>query len=105
MYTQKKTIRLFDVMNTQRVYIDFLHVIEKQTFVFINTYELLIDAASATMNFEIQLFVVIEKFRHHMRLRKTKKKKIFAFNSAFAVDENNKSNENNKLKFSRNTSF
>ena len=92
-------------MNIQRVYIDFLHVIEKQTFVFINTYELLIDAASIIMNFEIQLFIIIEKFRHHMRLRKTRKKKIFAFNSVFAADENNKSNKNKKLKFNKNTSF
>ena len=105
MYTQEKAIRLSDVMNTQRAYIDFLHVIERQTFVFINTYELFIDATSTTMNFKVQLFIVIEKFRHHMRLRKARRKKTFAFNSTFAADEDNKSNENNKLKFSRNTSF
>ena len=75
MYMQRKTIRLSNIMNIQQVYIDFLHAIEKQTFAFINTYELLINAASATMNYETQLFVVIKKFRHHMRLKKTRKKK------------------------------
>ena len=92
-------------MDTQRAYIDFLHAIEGQASVFISTYELLIDAASATINYEIQLFVVIEKFRHHMRLKKARKKKAFVFNSTFVADESNKSNESNKSKFDRNTSF
>ena len=103
MYTQGKKIRLTDVMNIQRAYTDFLHVIEKHAFFFINMYELFIDAASATMNYEAQLFIVIEKFRHHMRLKKARKKKAFAFNSAFAADENNK--KSNKSKFDRNTLF
>ena len=55
------------------------------------------------MNYEIQFFIIIEKFRHHIRLRKMKKKKTFAFNSAFAIDKNNK--KSNKLKFNKNTSF
>ena len=105
MYIQRKTIRLSDIMNIQRAYIDFLHIIEKQIFIFINTYKLFINATSATMNFEIQIFIVIEKFRHHMRLKKTRKKKTFAFNSAFAVDENNKLNKSNKSKFNKNTLF
>ena len=75
MYMQEKTIRLFDVMNTQQVYIDFLHVIKEHALVFINTYELFIDATSATMNYKIQLFIIIEKFRHHIRLKKMKKKR------------------------------
>ena len=96
MYTQEKKIRLINVMNTQHVYTNFLHVIEKQTFFFINTYELFIDATSIMMNYKVQFFIVIEKFRHHMRLKKTKKKKTFAFNSTFAVDENNKKTTNRK---------
>ena len=52
-----------------------------------------------------------------MRLKKTRKKKTFAFNLAFTVDKdnklnknkksnrNNKLNKNNKSKFSKNTSF
>ena len=103
MYTRRKKIRLTDVMNTQRVYTNFLHIIEKHAFFFINTYELLIDATLTTMNYEAQLFIVIEKFHHHMRLKKARKKKTFAFNSTFAVDKNNK--ESNKSKFDRNTSF
>ena len=47
----------------------------------------------------MQLFVIIEKFRHHMRLKKMRKEKIFAFNLAFAVDESNKS------KFDKNILF
>ena len=91
-------------MNIQRIYINFLHVIERQASVFINIYELFINAASATINYKIQIFIIIEKFYHHMRLKKTRKK-IFAFNSIFAIDENNQSNENNKSKFDRNISF
>ena len=90
-------------MNTQRVYTDFLHIIKKQTFFFINTYELLIDAALTMMNYEVQFFIVIEKFRHHMRLKEMKKKKTFAFNSTFVINENNK--KNNKSKFDKNTLF
>ena len=51
------------------------------------------------MNYKVQLFVVIEKFRHQFRLKKTRKKKTFVFNSVFAADESNKS------KFDRNTLF
>ena len=90
-------------MNIQRAYTNFLHVIKKQTFVFINTYKLLINAALTMMNYKTQFFIVIKKFRHHMRLKKIRKKKTFAFNSTFAVDENNK--KNNKSKFNRNTLF
>ena len=49
-YTQEKTIRLSDIMNIQQVYINFLHVIKRQTFVFISIYELFIDATSTTIN-------------------------------------------------------
>ena len=62
-------------------------------------YELFVDAASATMNYKAQFFVVIKKFRHYIHLKKMRKKKIFAFNLAFAVDESNQS------KFDKNISF
>ena len=80
-------------MNLKRVYKNFLHVIEKLTSAFAEIYNAIIDIIVSTTNNETQLFIVIEKFRHNIRLKKTKKEKAFACSSAFAVDENKKSNK------------
>ena len=94
-------------MNSKRVYKDFLHTIERLTSTFAEMYDAIIDVIISTTNYETQLFIVIEKFRHNIRLKKTRKEKVFAFNSAFIADENKKSNKfrNNKFKSSRNILF
>ena len=107
MYIQEKKNRIVEVMNFKRAYKDFLHAIERLTSTFAEMYDAIIDVIASTTNYETQLFIVIEKFRHNIRLKKTRKEKAFTFNSAFAADENKKSNKfrNNKFKLSRNTSF
>ena len=80
-------------MNSKRVYKNFLHVIEKLISAFAEMYDAIIDVIASTTNYKAQLFIVIEKFRHNIRLKETRKEKAFAFNSAFAVDENKKNNK------------
>ena len=94
-------------MNFKRVYKDFLHVIEKLTSAFAEMYDAIIDVIASTTNYKTQLFIVIKKFRHNIRLKETRKKKALTFNSAFVADKNKKSNKfrNNKFKSSRNISF
>ena len=94
-------------MNLKRVYKDFLHVIKRLTSAFAEMYNAIIDVIASTTNYKAQLFIVIEKFCHNIRLKKTRKKKASAFNSAFVADENKKSNKfrDNKFKSSRNISF
>ena len=77
-------------MNSKRVYKDFLHVIKKLTSAFAEIYNAIIDVIASMTNYEVQLFIVIEKFCHNIRLKKTRKEKVFAFSSAFAIDENKK---------------
>ena len=107
MYTQKKKNQIVEVMNSKRVYKNFLHAIKKLTSIFTEMYNAIIDVIASTTNYEIQLFIIIEKLRHNIRLKKTRKEKAFAFNSAFATDEDKKSNKfrNNKFKSSKNISF
>ena len=70
-------------------------------------YHCYINIVAFTTHYEAQLFIVIKKFRHNIRLKKTKKKKVSAFNSTFVADENKENNKfrNNKFKSSRNISF
>ena len=94
-------------MNSKRAYKNFLYVIERLTSAFAEMYDAIIDVIALMTNYETQLFIVIKKFRHNIRLKKTRKEKAFAFNSAFAADENKKNNkfQNNKFKSNRNISF
>ena len=107
MYTQQKKNKVVEIMNFKRAYKDFLHIIEKLTLAFAKMYNAIIDLIASTTNYEAQLFIVIKKFRHNIRLKKTRKKKTSAFNSAFVADENKKNNKfrDNKFKSSRNTLF
>ena len=70
-------------------------------------YDAIIDVIASTTNYEAQLFIIIEKFCHNIRLKKTRKKKALTFNSAFIADENKESNKSrdNKFKSSKNISF
>ena len=94
-------------MNFKRVYKKFLHVIKKLISVFAEMYNAIINVITSTTNYKAQLFIVIKKFRHNIRLKKTRKEKAFAFNSTFAADEDKKSNKfrDNKFKSSKNISF
>ena len=77
-------------MSFIRVYKDFLYVIEELILIFAEIYNVIIDIIASTTNYKAQLFIVIEKFRHNIHLKKTKKEKAFIFKSAFAADKNNK---------------
>ena len=107
MYTQEKKNKVIEIMNFKRVYRDFLHAIKRLTLIFVEMYDAIIDLVASTTNYKAQLFIVIEKLRHNIRLKKTRKKKTFTFSSAFVADENNESNksEDNKFKSSKNISF
>ena len=55
-------------MNSKRVYKDFLYTIERLTSVFVKIYNAIIDVVASTTNYEIQFFIVIEKFCHNIRV-------------------------------------
>ena len=76
MYTQKKKMRVAEIMNFKRVYKDFLHAIERLTLFFTEMYDAIINVIASTTNYETQFFIVIEKFRHNIRLMKMRKKNI-----------------------------
>ena len=100
-------MQVAEVMSFKRVYKNFLYIIERLTSAFTKMYNAIIDVIALTTNYEAQFFIVIEKFRHNIRLKKMRKKKTFAFSSAFVVNENKKNNKfrNNKFKSSRNVLF
>ena len=52
MYTQEKKNQVVEVMNSKRVYKNFLHVIEKLTSAFAEMYNAIIDVIASTTNYE-----------------------------------------------------
>ena len=88
-------------MNFKRAYKNFLHVIERLTSVFAEIYNAIIDVIASTTNYKTQFFIVIEKFRHNIRLKETRKKKASAFNLAFVADENKKAINSKTTSLSR----
>ena len=96
MLTFVKQTKIVEIIDSKRAYRNFLHVIEKTTFIFVEIYEFQI---KVVMNYKTQFIVIIDIFRHHMRMKKIRKKKAI-FNSTFVVDENEKSN--NRSSFFRN---
>ena len=79
-----KQTKIAEIIDSKRAYRDFLHAIEKIAFIFVEVYELQLKIVT---NHETQLLALIEIFRHHMRMKKTRKKKETIFNSTFAIDE------------------
>ena len=73
MYMQKKEFKVTEIMNFKRVYKNFLYIIEKLIFAFVEMYDAIINVIASMTNYEIQFFIVIEKFCYNICLKKTKK--------------------------------
>ena len=87
-----KQTKIVEIIDSKRAYRDFLHAIDKIAFIFAKVYEFQLEIVT---NHETQLFFFIEIFRHHMRMKKARKKKKAIFNSTFAVDESKNTNSRN----------
>ena len=72
MLTLAKQAEIVEVINNKRAYRDFLHAIEKTTFIFVEMYKLQL---KVVMNHEIQFIVIIDIFRYHIRIKEARKKK------------------------------
>ena len=71
MFTLVKQTKIVEIINNKRVYKNFLHSIEKIAFIFVEIYELQL---KKIIDHETKLFLLIEIFRHHIRMKKTRKK-------------------------------
>ena len=60
-----KQTKIVEIINNKREYRDFLHVIDKIAFIFVEIYQFQLKIIT---NHETQFFVFIEIFRYHMRI-------------------------------------
>ena len=74
MFTFAKQAEIVEIINNKRTYRNFLHAIEKTTFIFVEMYKFQL---KIVMNHEVQLIVIINIFRYHMRMKKIRKKKRY----------------------------
>ena len=84
MLTFVKQTKIAEIIDNKRAYCDFLHAIDKIVFIFAEVYQFQLEIVT---NHEAQLLVLIEIFRHHMRMKEVRKRKETIFNSTFVVDE------------------
>lgn len=84
MYTLKKTANIAEIINSKRVYRDFLHAIKKQFNIFVEIYKL---QMNKVIDYDAQILTIIEKFHHHMHMKNARKEKSTVFNSAFIIDK------------------
>ena len=94
MFTLIKQTKIAKIINSKRIYRDFLYAIKKIVFTFVEIYEFQL---KIVMNYETQFIVIIDIFRHYMRIKKVRKKKSTMFNLMFVVDENKKINNRNSF--------
>ena len=92
MLTLAKQTKIVEIIDSKRAYRDFLHAIDKIASIFVEVYELQLEIVT---NHETQLLFFVEIFRHHMRMKKARKKKRTIFNSTFAADESKNTNSRN----------
>ena len=92
MLTFVKQTKIVEIINSKRAYRDFLHAIDKIASIFVEVYEFQLEIVT---NHETQLFFLVEIFRHHMRIKKVRRKKKTIFNSTFAADESKNTNSRN----------
>ena len=71
MLTLVKQTKIVEIIDNKRAYRDFLHAIDKIAFIFVEVYQLQLEIVA---NHEAQLLVLIEIFRHHMRMKKARKR-------------------------------
>ena len=70
MFIFVKQAKIVEVIDNKRVYQDFFYVIEKTTFTFVKICKLTL---KIVINHEVQLIFIIDKFRHHMHMKKARK--------------------------------
>ena len=99
MLTLVKQTKIAEIIDSKRAYRDFLHAIEKIALIVVEIYELQLKIVT---NHETQLLVVIEIFRHHMRMKKARRKKKTIFNSTFVADESIKRTNEKRQKKNEN---
>ena len=99
MLTFAKQTKIVEIIDSKRAYRDFLHAIEKIAFIFVEVYELQLEIVT---NHETQFLAFIEIFRHHMRMKKARKKKETIFNSTFVADESIKRTNEKRQKKNEN---
>ena len=97
MLTLAKQTKIAEIIDSKRVYRDFLHAIDKIASIFA---EVQLFQLNTVTNHEIQFLTLIEIFRHHMRMKKVRKEKKTIFNSTFAIDECNHTNHRNHFDIS-----
>ena len=97
MFTFVKQTKIVEIIDNKRVYKNFLHSIEKIAFIFVEIYEFQL---KKIIDHETKFLLFIEIFRHHMRMKKTRKKKSTTFNSTFIVNENKKNDHSHLHEFS-----
>lgn len=89
MHAMAKEIQIAEVTDAKRAYRDFLQAIEKIAPTFAEVYELQLDTV---IDFDAQIYLVVDKFRNHMRMKEAKQGRSTSFNSAFATDKGNSNN-------------
>ena len=67
-----KQTKIVEIINNKRAYRDFLYVIDKIAFIFVEIYQFQLKIIT---NHETQFFVFIENFRHYMCMKKIQKKR------------------------------
>ena len=97
MLTLVKQAKIAEIIDSKRVYRDFLHAIDKIASIFAEVQLFQLDTVT---DHETQLLILIEIFRHHMRMKKVRKKKKTIFNSTFVIDECNHTNHRNHFDIS-----
>ena len=70
MFIFVKQTKIVEIIDNKRVYQNFFYVIKKTTFTFVKIYKLTL---KIVMNHEMQLIFIINKFRHHMHMKKIRK--------------------------------
>ena len=72
IFTLVKQTKIVEIIDSKRVYKNFLHLIEKIAFIFVEIYEFQL---KKIIDHETKSLLFVEIFRHHMRMKKNSKKK------------------------------
>ena len=70
-----KQTKIVEIIDNKRAYRDFLHAINKIAFIFVKIH---LFQLKIVTNHETQFQIFIEIFRHHMRMKKIRKKKRYS---------------------------
>lgn len=102
MYTLGKESKVAELTDGKRAYRDFLYAIENTAPTFADIHELRIDTVP---DYDSQLLLTIENFRHYIRLKKVREATTSTSNSAFAANKSNNKSSSRTPSSSRTSSF